>query len=86
MSDKYQISVDTQIASPEELAPEQVVHLMLDYKFAVIDLELNNCRMQLTLPQVTQNPEESTKVLQRFMTLSQVQRLLAKRLGDRIYR
>ncbi|MBQ7156592.1 MAG: DNA primase [Bacteroidaceae bacterium] len=86
MSDKYQISVDTQIASPEELAPEQVVHLMLDYKFAVIDSELNNCRMQLTLPQVTQNPEESTKVLQRFMTLSQVQRLLAKRLGDRIYR
>ncbi|MCR5312192.1 MAG: DNA primase [Bacteroidaceae bacterium] len=85
MSDKYQLSEREQTTDPEELAPEQIVHLMLDYKFAFIEAELKSCKMQLNTPEIIQNSDACNEIMQRFMNLSNIQRALGKRLGDRIY-
>ena len=78
MTERYQLSKDQKMASEQELMPEYIAHLLLDYKFLVIDEELKACQAQMN------DPLLCTDAMKQYIELSQIQRELAKRLGDRI--
>ena len=80
MTERYQLSkFQSKDMEPERtLMPEYITHLLLDYKFLVIDNEMKQCQDQMT------DPAQCTQAMQRYMQLSDIQRQLAKRLGDRI--
>lgn len=78
MTERYQLSKDQVMASEKELMPEYIAHLLLDYKFLVIDEELKACQAQMNDPLLCND------AMKQYIELSQIQRELAKRLGDRI--
>ena len=78
MTERYQLSKDQKMASEQELMPEYIAHLLLDYKFLVIDEELKACQAQMN------DPLLCADAMKQYIELSQIQRELAKRLGDRI--
>lgn len=85
VSDKYQLSSGNQMSQTEdELKTTYISRMLLDYKYAIIDDELKQCTSQLTLPEVKSNSAKYTEVLQRFMQMNNIQRELAKRLGERV--
>ena len=65
-------------------APEQVVHLMLDYKYAVVKAELKKVKEQLKDKALMQNIDRCMELMERHKILNETQRLLAQRLGDRV--
>mgnify|MGYP002854131113 CR=1 FL=1 len=78
MTERYQLSKNNQMATEQELMPEYITHLLLDYKFMIIDEELKACQAQMN------DPEHCSEAMQQYIELSQIQRELAKRLGERI--
>lgn len=85
ISDRYQLSSNNQMSkTEEELKSAYMSRILLDYKYTIIDNELKFCTSQLTLPEVKNDSVKSVEILQRFMQLSNTQRELAKRLGDRV--
>ncbi len=86
MSERYKVKLEKDAAKPEDLAGEQVVHLMLDYKYAIIKSELDKCKNKLKDKDVLQDQARCMEVMQEFQQLNETQRLLAKRLGDRIFK
>ena len=65
-------------------APENLVHLMLDYKYAVVQAALKACKEQLKDKALMQNIDMCMEIMERHKNLSETQRLLAQRLGDRV--
>lgn len=85
VSDKYQLSKQNQMSQPEnEQKTAYISRLLLDYKYTIIDNELKTCTSQLTLPEVKNDTAKYMEVLKNFMQMSNIQRELAKRLGDRV--
>ena len=78
MTERYRLSKDQKMASEQELMPEYIAHLLLDYKFLVIDEELKACQAQMN------DPLLCADAMKQYIELSHIQRELAKRLGDRI--
>ena len=79
MTERYQLAKNNQMTVDEKtMVPEYITHLMLDYKFMVIDDELKECQKRISDPQLC------VSAMQQYMELSQIQRELARRLGDRI--
>ena len=61
------------------MVPEYISHLLLDYKFMVIDDELKECQKRMS------DPLLCTEAMKQYMELSEIRRELARRLGDRIF-
>ncbi|MBR2155090.1 MAG: DNA primase [Bacteroidaceae bacterium] len=78
MTDRYQLSKGQHMLSEQELMPEYITHLLLDYKFLVIDDEMKKCQQDMN------DPLLCTDAMHKYMQLSNIQRQLGKRLGDRI--
>ena len=78
MTERYQLSKRMEMPSEQELMPDYIFHLMLDYKFAIINSEMKDCQAQMS------DPAHCEEAMQRYMKLSIFQRELAKKLGDRI--
>ena len=78
MTERYQLSKKNQMAPEQELMPEYITHLLLDYKFIIIDEELKACQAQMN------DPEKCQEAMLQYIELSQIQRELAKHLGERI--
>lgn len=84
LSERYQLSKGQQMQSEEELAPDYITHMLLDYKNVIIDDDIRNCQTALTNPDIIADAEKSREILTEYMRLSDVQRALAKELGDRV--
>ncbi len=78
---EQQPTIEEQIASQ---APENLVHLMLDYKYAVVQAGLKACKEQLKDKALMQDINQCIQVMERHKQLSETQRLIAQRLGDRV--
>lgn len=78
MTERYQLSKRLPMQSEQELMPDYITHLLLDYKFLIIDDEMKQCQAQMN------DPKLCTQAMQQYMQLGDIQRQLAKRLGDRI--
>lgn len=85
LSDRYQLSKGQQMPSEQDLLGEYISRLMLDYKFLIINDELKSLKRQLADPQVLSDLGRQTEVMQQFVRMSSVARMLAKRVGERIY-
>lgn len=85
MSERYQLSVGQQMRSEEELAPDYITHMLLDYKFAIIEIALKQCQTALSDPQIAADNQQSHQLLTEYMRLSDIQRSIAKSLGERVF-
>lgn len=84
LSEPYQLSKGQTMPTEQELLSDYIVHLMLDYKFAVIEDELRIISEQLSDSAVYTDHERCKDIMQKYIILSNIQRKLAKCLGDRI--
>ena len=84
ISDRYQLSKGNQMAqTEEELKVAYLTRLLLDYKNAIIEEEMKECNADLTRPEVKSDIELTLKTMRRIKELGDIQRQLAKMLGDR---
>ena len=85
ISDRYQLSKGNQMAqTEEELKVTYLSRLLLDYKNAIIEEEMKECNADLTRPEVKSDIELTLKTMRRIKELGDIQRQLAKMLGDRV--
>lgn len=86
LEDRYQLSKKQQMASERERLSESVSHLLLDYKYQVVNEELSRLARQLADPVVISDTQRCLEVMQQHIRLSSVARRIAKVLGDRVIR
>ena len=55
-----------------------------DFKHAVVKVRLKEKLRELQQPEVAQTPERYTQILKECMELTQIERLFATVLGDRV--
>jgi len=85
ISDRYQLSKGNQMAkSEEELKVTYLARLLLDYKNAIVAEDLKQCNADLTRPEVKADIKQTLAIMQRIKQLGEMQRQLAKLLGDRV--
>ncbi|MDE5550663.1 MAG: hypothetical protein K2I99_04845, partial [Bacteroidaceae bacterium] len=85
ISDRYQLSSGNQMTQTEaELKVTYLSRLLLDYKNAIIKEELRQCNADLTRPEVKNDLNRLMDTMRRIKELSEIQRQLAKLLGDRV--
>lgn len=85
VSDRYQLSSGNQMTqSEEELKVTYLSRLLLDYKNAIIEEELKQCNADLTRPEVKSDVTQTLNIMRRIKELGEIQRQLAKMLGDRV--
>lgn len=85
ISDRYQLSSGNQMTqTEEELKVTYLSRLLLDYKNAIIEEELRQCNADLNRPEVKNDLNRLMDTMRRIKELSEIQRQLAKLLGDRV--
>ena len=86
--DKYQLSkyhskTQTVIDEAERLH-EIVPHLLIDYKMAIVEMELKETLNQLRQPSVASDPSLCAETMARYKQLMEIKQQMAKQLGDRV--
>lgn len=84
LTDRYELSQNGNMPDEEQACSEYAAHLMLDYKYAIIEAKLSELMKQFTNPEVTSNPVLSAQLLQQQIQLTNIKRQLAKLLGERV--
>lgn len=84
MSDKYQLSKGQQMADEESLVGSYINRLLLDYKYHILNEQIQSIVKQMSLPEVVNDIAKSTILGQQFVSLTAVSRDMAKQLGDRV--
>ncbi len=85
MSDRYQLSSGNQMTQPEEdMIGTYASRIIIDYKNAIIDDQIRECNSALTRPEVKNNINKTLELLRKIKDLSDIQRMMAKMLGDRV--
>lgn len=87
MSDRYILSKgNTDDGSPSEGThpAEYAMHLMLDYKFAVIEDAVEQIKRQLADPTVVSDVARCAEIMRKQMMYNDLKKRLAKKLGDRV--
>ncbi len=88
VTDRYQLSkvhLKTQTVIPdEERLHEMVPVLMINYKNAIVATELKEIINQLKDPAVANDDEKCLELMERYKQLKEVERIMAKHLGDRV--
>lgn len=88
MTDRYVLSKyharSQKVFSEEERLYEIVPQLVTDFKNCVVEDELKNIESALKREDVCADPEKCLSLMNRFKELKEVQKILAKKLGDRV--
>ena len=85
ISDRYQLSSGNQMTqTEEELKATYIYRLLLDYKNAIVEEELKQCNSDLTRPEIKNDLTRLLDTMRRVKELGNIQRKLAKLLGDRV--
>ena len=82
LSKRYQ--KDQTLVPEEKRLMEIVPRVMMDYKLAVVDEELQSLLLQLRDPQLLKDQAKAMELMRRLQDLKQVQAQLAKACGDRV--
>ena len=82
LSRRYQN--DQTLVPDEQRLMELVPRVMMDYKLAVVDEELQALLLQLRNPEVLKDQTKAFGLMRRLQDLKQVQSQLAKACGDRV--
>ena len=87
-SDRYQLSKyhsrSQKIVTDEERLCELVPHLLTDLKLAIVEDELKQVLAALQDRTIMTDAARYMEVMKRYKDLSEVQRAIAKRAGDRV--
>lgn len=88
ITDRYVLSAYhsrfQKVLSEEERLHEIVPQLMTDYKNDIVEDELRKIEEELKKPETFSDPEKCLKMMEQFKRLKEVQKMLAKQLGDRV--
>ena len=88
VSDRYQLSKyhfkGQKIVSDEERLHELVPRLLVDFKLSIVEEEMKHTLQALTDPQIANNPQRCTEIMERYRELQQTQSAMAKHAGDRV--
>ena len=88
VEEKYQLSKyhsKTQtIVSDAERLEELMLHLIVDYKHSLVEIELKETLNLLRQPDVMADPNKCLEVMSRYKTLIEIRQQMAKHLGDRV--
>ena len=88
ISNRYQLSKyhskSQKIVTDEERLYELVPALMINFKYAIVSEELKHMMSALQDPVVANNEEKCNAIMKRYSEMREVQRIMAKRLGDRV--
>ena len=88
INDRYQLSKyhskSQKIVTDEERLYELVPALMINFKYAIVSEELRHMMSALQDPAVANNEEKCNAIMKRYSEMREVQRIMAKRLGDRV--
>lgn len=87
-SDRYQLSKyhfrSQKVVTDEERLHELVPHLLTDLKLAIVEDQLKQVLAALQDREVMSDAARYMEIMKRYKDLSEVQRLIAKRAGDRV--
>ena len=87
-SDRYQLSKyhskGQKIITDEERLHELVPRLLVDFKLSIIEEEMKHTLQALANPQIANDPERCTEIMERYRELQQTQSVMAKHAGDRV--
>lgn len=88
ISDRYQLSKyhskAQKIITDEERLHELVPRLLVDFKLSIVEEEMKHTLQALGNPEIANNPDRCTEIMQRYRDLQQTQSILAKHAGDRV--
>ena len=80
---KYHSKTQTIVSDADRLA-ELMIHLMVDYKHSLVEMELKETLDQLRQPEVMADAEKCEEVMSRYKMLVEIKQQMAKHLGDRV--
>ena len=72
------------IVTDDERLLELVPHLMIDFKHAIVEEELKHTLQALQNPENAKDEKKCMAIMKHYKELSEVQKIMAKRLGDRV--
>ena len=61
-----------------------MLHLIVDYKHSLVEIELKETLNLLRQPDVMADPNKCLEVMSRYKTLIEIRQQMAKHLGDRV--
>lgn len=86
ISERYQLSKSNRqaITKDEERLHELVPHQLIDFKFAILDEDMRCTLQALNRPEIAANPEKCLEIMTHYKELGELQKMMAKRAGDRV--
>ena len=88
IEEKYQLSKyhsKTQVVlSDAERLTDIIPHLMVDYKHALVEIELKDTLNLMRQPDIMNDPDRCMEAMSRYKELTEIKKEMAKHLGDRV--
>lgn len=87
LSERYQLSslyAKQEVPTEREQLDALIVHLMFDYKLAVVNAELKSTQEALRDPAVLADMDKCATILKKNMMIKNIQQKLARHVGDRV--
>lgn len=86
VSERYQLSKSNAkiTTTDEERLYELVPNLMINFKNAIVKEEMKHLLRILQDPQTAGDSQKCLQIMQRYKEMSEIQSVMAKRLGDRV--
>lgn len=86
ISDRYQLSKSNSEAmvKDEERLHELVPHQLIDFKLAILEEDMKYTLQALNKPEIAAHADKCLEVMAHFKELSELQKIMAKRAGDRV--
>ncbi len=76
---------DETVVKDENRLEELASRLLLDFKNAVVQEEIKGIMIQMRSPEVASDPARLRELMERFRDLTEIERMIAKALGDRVF-
>lgn len=83
-SDKYQMIAKVAATLDSARLDENIQHLVYDYKFKVVDRELNKVKAQLADPAVMSDSTKCNEVMGMMMQLNNIRKEIAQAIGAKV--
>ena len=80
---KYHSKTQTVLSDAERLA-DIMPHLIIDYKHALVEIELKDTLNLMRQPDVMNDPDKCMEAMSRYKELTEIKKEMAKHLGDRV--
>ena len=72
------------ITKDEERLHELIPHLLIDFKLAILEEDMEQTIQQLSLPEVAQDVQRTMEIMTHYKKLTETLKEMAKRAGDRV--